>query len=714
MASQTLQILIKAKLETDKAFKEARGGMDRLGDAAERNRGKLLAVAGGIAAIGAVSIKAAADFEKGMAEVNTLLNFSEEQVDELSDSVRELSKEFGVDAVEATKALYDTISAGVEPAKALEFLDVAARLSIAGVTDLNTAVDGLTTVVNSFGFDASEAERVADILFETMRQGKTTVGELSDFMFQAAPVSAALGVSFEEMSAAVTTLAAAGTPTRVAMTGVRQAIVSLAKPTDDMTELLDRLGFESGIAAIETLGLQGTLDALATQTGATQSEIVKAVGSVEALTTVLGITGINADAFVAKFEEIKNVSGAVVAGFEIMQETASQRLAIMQATITDLRIEIGNELLPTFVSMVEGVSSLVTKFSEMDDSSRELIKNSVLVTAALVGMGLALPPLIKAIGLLRSAVLLLNSSFLLLLANPIVAAMALIVVGLGFLTKAFIDSTNAAENFTKATDEVKTSLDEMVESNDFAELGIMRLRSETELLAATEESLAAGRKRRADAWLEQIQTVMAAQQERVADFIKGSAEMLDIDKRLRESQLAAALNNLTEEASAEADALVAGFNRRETFRNARFSRDQAESAKRVELAQEEADSIILVLEQQAEAADLLRRGEFEAVQALAAVIRSNLNQGVASLGGAEGPGEDFFRGFGANLTLNPISGPAFGTSATTGERVFFGPGALTINVEGSIVAEDLASLITKGNQENAERGGTGFDTETFE
>ena len=275
-SSKTLQILIEAKLKTQKALDEAAGQIDKVGAAAEKHRGKLLAVAGGVAAIGFASIKAAADFEKGMAEVNTLINASGEEVNALGDQVRDLSKELGINAVEATSSLYQTISAGVEPAKALEFLGVAGRLAVAGVTDLETSVDGLTTVVNSFGLDASEAEGVADIMFETMRRGKTTIGELSDFMFQAAPVSAALGVSFEETTAAISTLTAAGTPSRVAFTGVRQAILSLAKPTADMIPLLNSIGFESGLAAIETLGLQGTFEALANESGATQEELVKA------------------------------------------------------------------------------------------------------------------------------------------------------------------------------------------------------------------------------------------------------------------------------------------------------------------------------------------------------------------------------------------------------------------------------------------------------
>lgn len=730
MTSQTLQILIKAKLETDKAFKQAGTGLDKIGAAAERNRGKLLAVAGGIAAIGFVSIKAAADFEKGMATVNTLINVSQKQINALGDDVRELSKTFGIDAVEATESLYQTISAGIEPAKALEFLGTASKLAIAGVTDLETSVDGLTTVVNAFGFDASEAERVSDVLFETMRRGKTTVGELSDFMFQAAPVSAALGVSFEEMNAAVATLTKQGTPTRVAMTGIRQAIVALAKPTDDMTRLLDQLGFESGIAAIRAMGLQGTFEALATQTDATESELVKAVGSVEALTTVLGLTGANAAIFKEDLDAITNSAGAMAAGFEIASETAAQKLAIMQATITDLRIEIGNELLPTFITAVEGVSDLVTRFSEMDQGTRDLLKSAVLVTAAIVTLGLVLPPVIKGIALLRSAVLLLNTAFLTLLANPIVLAMAAIVAVLAFVTKSYLDAGAAARRFAEGNERVKESLDELVASGDLAELGIVRLNEVTEVLAATEESLAKGRKLRADQWLEQIQEVIDAQQDSVAEYLKGSKEISDIDARLAQSAADVIQQRIT------ANAELVAIQKQTAMDEIAVAKARAIENHRIR--KQEADDVIIELARMADAADKLQNEQFAAVQAMASIIRSNLNQGLPSLVGGELT-SDFFKGFGANLKIDTKSGRLVGKSATTGQGVLLGPDRSFFNpdgspkaffgedtqsvtrqrnaafnlanpnffitVEGSINAEDLAGTIQQGLNEIAARGG---------
>ena len=337
-----------------------RKGISGVNSTIENNRRGLLAAGAASVAFGALAVRAAADFDKGMREVNTLINFSNDELKMLGGEVRELSKEFGINAVDATKALYSAISAGQEPAEAIEFLGVAAKTSIGGITDLETAVDGLTSIVNAYGMESSETQDVADIMFTTMRRGKTTIGELSDFFFQAAPVSSALGVTFEELSAAITTLTLSGTPTRVAMTQIRSAMVSLAKPTKEMEGLFEAVGYESGLAAMRSDGLVGALNKLQDESGATEVEFIKAVGSIESLAAVMGLTGKNTPAFLDSMAAMEEAGGNVDKAFAIMADSTSQSFAIMTAAMQDAKIEIGENLAPA----MEEAAAQATLLSE--------------------------------------------------------------------------------------------------------------------------------------------------------------------------------------------------------------------------------------------------------------------------------------------------------------------------------------------------------------
>ncbi len=398
--------------DVDAAGKHVESRMKRMG-ASVRKAGMAFTAMGvaGAAMIGLL-VKSAVDFDKAMREVNTLIGLSEDQMKGMRDEVKALSVEMGIDAIDAAKALYQAISAGQEPTEALKFLQIAARTAVGGITDLETATGGLTSIMNAFGIEADQAEHVADILFTSMKGGITTIGKLSTSFFQVAPLAAAAGVSFEEIAAAVTTLTKQGIPTKIAMTGLRMAIVSLQKPTAEMQDLLGRLGFQTGTAAIEALGLQGTFQALATETGATQEEIVKAVGSVESLQAVLGITGLQAEEFSRQMEAMEGATGASQAAFDEMAKSAAFQMAQAKQAIEAVRRELGEALMPAVLAIVGVVQKMLKPILEWIQENKDLAKwlgvAAVAVTGLMLVLGpllIILPSLVAAFGLLSVALL---------------------------------------------------------------------------------------------------------------------------------------------------------------------------------------------------------------------------------------------------------------------------------------------------------------------
>ena len=240
----TATIKIKATLdELDKGLSEAKGKAGAATDSISSKFGAIkwpVVGAAATAGIGFLSgmAREAQNFETGMREVNTMMGLSEAEFKSLSAEVRSLSGALGVDAVGSTKALYQAISAGVPKENVLEFLEIASKAAIGGVTDTETAIDGVTTVLNAFHMDASQAQEVADIMFTTVKGGKTTFDELSNSLFNVAPLAAQAGVGFDEVSAAIATLTKQGTPTSVATTQLRAAIQAIIKPTEDMAKAM--------------------------------------------------------------------------------------------------------------------------------------------------------------------------------------------------------------------------------------------------------------------------------------------------------------------------------------------------------------------------------------------------------------------------------------------------------------------------------------------
>ena len=129
-----------------------------------------LAFAGVAAGVAVSGVKAFSAFQTGMAEVMTLLpDAGEETFGELSDQVKSFSKEFGVLPDEAIPALYSALSAGVPKDNVFEFMEVAQKAAKGGVTELETAVDGISSVVNAYGSEVIGATEASDLMFTAVR-----------------------------------------------------------------------------------------------------------------------------------------------------------------------------------------------------------------------------------------------------------------------------------------------------------------------------------------------------------------------------------------------------------------------------------------------------------------------------------------------------------------------------------------------------------------
>jgi TP901 family phage tail tape measure protein len=270
-------------------------------------------------------------------------------------------------------------------------MQVASQAAIAGVTDVETAVDGLTTIINAFGLDTGEAQAVADSMFAAVKGGKTTFEELSASLFNVGPAAAAAGVSFEEVNAAIATMTAAGVPTAQATTQIRAAMVGLQKPSKELDAIFQALGYDSAQLAIESEGLGFALDAVKDASGGSNGQLQTLLGSVEAVSAVNILAGTGAGKFADELERQNNAAGSVQDAFdEIDKSRVLERQAI---AFQNMAIAIGNVLIP----VMEVLVPLFTGFAEfVADNSVVFtilagifgaLATGVFVNPALGGMG---------------------------------------------------------------------------------------------------------------------------------------------------------------------------------------------------------------------------------------------------------------------------------------------------------------------------------------
>ena len=335
----------------------------------------------GIAA-GAGAAKAIGEFrafEDGMLEVFTLMpGISKAAMDTMQADVLATSKAIGVLPEEVIPSLYNSLSAGVPPENVFAFLETANKLAVGGATDLGVAVDGLTSVVNAFGPEAVSFEKASDLIFTAVKGGKTTVDELSRSLFQVAPVAAGLGVEFGDVTAALATLTAAGTPTSVAATQLRAVFAELSKPTTVISKKFQELaGKDFATFIAEGGNVADALNLIKKDADASGVSLSAYFGSVEAAGAAQVLTGKGAEKFAQEIKAAGEAVGATDAAFQTGASGIGLVLDKIRAGINVFVIEIGQKLAPVLLDFIEkarGVfERLQPRVKEFSDAVRSFI-----------------------------------------------------------------------------------------------------------------------------------------------------------------------------------------------------------------------------------------------------------------------------------------------------------------------------------------------------
>ena len=406
---------------SDRGSRTVKRNLTDIGNAAERSSKLMDGLRRAVLGIGAVlslttATNSAIKFQSAIAEVSTLVNTATFDMQRLTEAALDNATAFGQAPVQQAQAFYQIISAGASTAaEAQETLTAANRLAVGGVTDVATAADGLTSVLNAYGNEVKSAADVSDILFVGVRAGKTTIDELSNSIGRVAPLAASAGVSFEELTSAIAALTKGGISTNEAVTGTRGVLAAIVKPTEEAKEAAERLGIQFNSTALEAQGLKGFLDTVVDATGGSTTQLAKLFGGVEALVPVLALAGQAGIDFTETLEQMGDRAGVTEEAFNKIANSPGFQI---QRILNGINAE-ATETASIFTQ------ALVPAFRFVADNM-EILADIVRVVAIAIGIELALvaiPAAISALAALTAA----------LFANPFTAIVAGISLAIGAL-----------------------------------------------------------------------------------------------------------------------------------------------------------------------------------------------------------------------------------------------------------------------------------------
>jgi TP901 family phage tail tape measure protein len=396
-----------------------------------------------ILALGGASAKMAMDFEASMNRIDALVGASSKQMDAYKEGVLDISRTTGVEAKELADALFFITSAGLKGADALDVLNASAMAADAGLGETKVIADAVTSAVNVYGSEVLEASQATDVLIAAVREGKMEPAELAANIGKVAPMAAEMGITFDQVGAALAAFSRQGTNAATGATQLRGLMSGLLKPSEQARDAFKETGItiEEMRKAVAEKGLLPALMDLrkaAEENGVAFTDLFP---NVRALNAFLQLTGKSADANAKIFERLAKATGSTAEAFAAAQQTAKDKWEDALNSMKVAMIQFGGLIAPIIASVAEKIAQLVDKFSELSPATQKMIAIGAGIAAALGPALSIIGRLIQGFGLLASA-----ASFLLTPWGLVVAGVAALAAGLIYLYTQSETVRNAINN----------------------------------------------------------------------------------------------------------------------------------------------------------------------------------------------------------------------------------------------------------------------------
>jgi len=334
----------------------------------------------------------ALEFSKSVAEVTTITDQSRDEIEELA---KEMSRTYGGSPAEQARAFYDIISSGSK--NAADDLDAANKLAVAGVTDSKSAFAAINAIMKPYADSVGSAADANELLFQTVKDGRTTIPELAESLPRVTAISAAAGGSVEEVLAALSAITSE-TSTRDATTqiagGFTKVIKSSKMAKKEFGELKkgsDTLAEFATIGeAVEGLGFKGFLDAAKASSQFDAESFSKLFEDIQGLRGVLSLDGAAGSKFEDNLASLKDDTKVFGDALRKQMEDPSRKAEKQMAKLKIAMIELGDKAIPVIAEAAEKIIPILDKMLRFADKHPEMIKLALgaAVGSAVVGRGL--------------------------------------------------------------------------------------------------------------------------------------------------------------------------------------------------------------------------------------------------------------------------------------------------------------------------------------
>ncbi|HEY3982905.1 phage tail tape measure protein [Cedecea sp.] len=374
------------------------------------------AAAAGSAILGAIGIatKQAIDFEASMADVRKVVDGLETPAAfrQMQDDILDLTTKIPMAANEMAELIAQAGQSGIDRSELKQFGEDAAKIGVAW--DLSGREAGKTLAIwrTAFGLTESAVVELADKVNYLGNTGPASSADIAQVVTELGGVAKSANVASGDVAALASTIIGVGIKGDVASTGIKNFIMGLTSADSARQKAVAKaIGWSpdklaKGMIKDSRGTMLKVLDAIGKLPEEKRTKAMTWLFGKESSTAVIPLLS-NLPQLKANFDKVTNAQlygGAAANEYAIASDTAANDLKLMGNEVAKLSIEMGREFIPVVRDAVKEVMPFIKQASVFVKQNPELVQSAAKFGAALLGVGVSIGVLSRAVKILNSVV----------------------------------------------------------------------------------------------------------------------------------------------------------------------------------------------------------------------------------------------------------------------------------------------------------------------
>jgi TP901 family phage tail tape measure protein len=298
------------------------------------------------------------DFEFQMAKTAATTGATAEEFITLSKTAEDLGRTTFFTAQQVAELQTNFGKLGFTTKEILNAQEATLQLATATDTDLGRAAIVAGAAVRGFGLDASETQRVVDVMAVAFTSSALDIEKFQTSMTKVAPIAKSAGFSIEDTTAIMAQLSDSGIEASIAGTSLRNILLKMQDPNSDLVK-----SFGTTIHSLDQL-----IPALTkfTEEGGSLADIMEVVDLRQAAAFEQMIT--SRERTVALRDELNKARGAAEAMADIVGDNLEGAFKRLNSAISGLLINLTETFIgKSYQNFIDGLANIINLFSDLVD-----------------------------------------------------------------------------------------------------------------------------------------------------------------------------------------------------------------------------------------------------------------------------------------------------------------------------------------------------------